>query len=170
MSCHTLSLRCEASCDGITARPRLGTSLAHAALFIFGVGVHKRNVNSYQMHSCTLFSQTKCTHVPGRRKLPHGILEITPPMCQRFLMPKRCAQPAPNLLPHSNAKNTPRVAHPVQCFPLFRAPLAVGELMFGELKYNIIPIVHTRAGKLPHLKWTCPMLGIYGGRGSARRC
>ena len=122
------------------------------------------------MFALSLASHTKCTHVPDRRKLPHGILEITPPMCHRFRMPKRCKQPAPNLLPHSNAKNTPRVAHPVQCFPLFHAPLAVGEITFGELEYNIIPIVHARAGKLPHLRWACLMLGIYGGRGRARRC
>ena len=121
------------------------------------------------MFALSLFSHTKCTHVPDRRKLPHGILEITPPVCQGSLMPKRFAQRAQNLLPHSNAKNTPRVDHSVQCFPLFRAPLSVGEIMFGELKYNIIPIVHTRAGKLPHLKWTCLMLGIYGGKGCDKK-
>ena len=45
-----------------------------------------------------------------------------------------------------------------------------GEIWYGELKYNIIQILHARAGKLPHLKWACLMLGIYGGRGRARRC
>ena len=122
------------------------------------------------MHVCfwSTFSHTKSTPVPGGQKLLHGTRGITPPIRQGFRMPKQCAPTTHNLLLHSNAEITPRVAHPVQCFPLFRAHLSVEEIMFGELKYNIIPILHTRAGKLPHLKWACLMLGIYGGKGACQ--
>ena len=76
-------------------------------------------------------------------------------------MPKRSPQITPNMLLHSNAEITPRNAHPVQRFPILRAPLSVEEITYGELKYNIIPIIHARAGKLLHLKWACLMLRIY---------
>ena len=114
---------------------------------------------------CVL-SMLSCVHaevVLDMLKLLHGIPEITPPLCQGYLMPKRYADIATNLLLHPNAKNTPRVAQPVKRFPLFRARLSVEEITYGELKYNIIPIVHAGAGQLLHLKWACPMLGIYGG-------
>ena len=116
------------------------------------------------------FSHTECTTVPDWQKLLHGIQEITPPVRQGFPMPKRCAQITPKILLHSNDEITPRNAHPVQRFPIFRAPISVEEITYGELKYNIIPIIHAQAGKLLHLKWACLMLGIYGGRGRARRC
>ena len=41
-----LALFCETTCDGIAARPSDGNNFAHATSFIFGVGVHKRSVNS----------------------------------------------------------------------------------------------------------------------------
>ena len=111
------------------------------------------------------FSHTEYTTVPEGQKLFHGIQDIIPPVCQRFPMPKRSAQITSNILLHSNAEITPRNAHPVHCFPILRASFSVEEIMHGELKYNIIPIIHARARKLLHLKWACLMLGIYGGKG-----
>ena len=98
------------------------------------------------MHVCLLntrYSRTEYTTAPDGQKLLHGIQEITPPVRQGFSMPKRFAQITPNILLHLNAEITPRSAHPVQRFPLFRAPLSVEEITYGELKYNIIPIIHT---------------------------
>ena len=100
--------------------------------------------------------------MPDWQKLLHGILEITPPVRQGFPMPKRLAQITQKILFHSKAENTPRNAHPVQRFPIFCVRISVEEIIYGELKYNIIPIVHARACKLLHLKWACLMLGIYG--------
>ena len=122
------------------------------------------------MFAWSTFSHTERIPVTVWQKLLHGIPEITPPIRQGFLMRKRCAQTSQNLLLHSNAENTPRDAHPIQRFPIFRARVSVEEITSGELKYNIIPILHARAGKLLHLKGACLMLGIYGGRGRARIC
>ena len=44
-----------------------------------------------------------------------------------------------------------------------------GGINFVELKYNNIPIGDTKAGKLLHRNCTYSTLGIYGGKGCARR-
>ena len=59
--------------------------------------------------------------------------------------------------------------NPSNDFQWFVARLSVEEFPAGELKYNIIPIGDSQAGKLLHRKWMQVTLGIYGGRGWGRQ-